>query len=122
MAEVAVTRGTACGSNCGNCESCIFQNELKTLAVNKLGARPGQRVIIESSSKKVYGAIMLVYIMPIILLVAGFALAGALGAGEGICILCSFIGLILGGALIVLTQKVRNNRSPITFEIIQLIS
>ena len=22
MAEVVVTRGTACGSNCGNCESC----------------------------------------------------------------------------------------------------
>ena len=32
MAEVVVTRATACGSNCGNCESCIFQNEIKTVA------------------------------------------------------------------------------------------
>ena len=30
MAEVVVARGTACGSNCGNCESCVFQNEPKT--------------------------------------------------------------------------------------------
>ena len=28
MAEVVVSRGTACGSNCGNCESCVFQNEI----------------------------------------------------------------------------------------------
>ena len=32
MAEVVVTRGTACGSNCGNCESCAFQNELNAFA------------------------------------------------------------------------------------------
>ena len=50
MAEVAVTRTTACGGNCGNCESCIFQSELKTMAKNRVSARPGQKVLIESKS------------------------------------------------------------------------
>ena len=60
MAEVVVTRGTACGSNCGNCESCIFQSELKTHANNLIDAQPGQRVIIQSKSSKIFGAALLV--------------------------------------------------------------
>ena len=46
MAEVAVARTTACGGNCPSCESCIFQSELKTLARNRIQARPGQKVVI----------------------------------------------------------------------------
>ena len=59
-AEVVVTRATACGSNCASCEACVFQNELKTVARNLIGARPGQKVLIESKSSRMYGAIMLV--------------------------------------------------------------
>ena len=62
-AEVVVTRATACGSNCASCEACVFQNELKTIARNLVGARPGQRVLIESKSSHVYSAILLVYIV-----------------------------------------------------------
>lgn len=121
MAEVVVTRSTACGSNCGNCESCIFQSELKTLAKNRIEAKPGQRVIIESKSSKIYRAAMLVYIVPIILVFAGYALAAAAGASEGLCVAVSFVGLLLGAALIVLSQK-KKNREPITFDIIALNS
>ena len=67
MAEVVVTRATACGGNCGSCEACMFQSELKTPARNLIGAKPGQRVVIESKSSKIYGAILLVYVLPLIL-------------------------------------------------------
>ena len=50
MAEIAVTRMTACGGNCGSCESCMLQSEVKTLAKNLVSAQPGQRVLIESRS------------------------------------------------------------------------
>lgn len=119
MAEVVVTRTTACGSNCGNCESCIFQSELKTPARNLIGAKPGQRVVIESQSSKVYGAIILVYIMPILLALAGYFAVYALGGSEGLCILGTFIGLILGAIIIVLSQRLKKNKKPITFDIIQ---
>ena len=121
MAEVVVTRTTACGSNCGNCESCIFQSELKTLAKNSINARPGQKVIIESKSSRIYKAAMLVYILPMILMVLGYALGAALSTGEGLGIALGFAGLIAGAALIVLSER-RKNKEPITFEIIEFNS
>ena len=121
MAEVVVTRTTACGSNCGNCESCIFQSELKTLAKNSIDARPGQKVIIESKSSRIYKAAMLVYILPMLLMVLGYALGAALSAGEGLGIALGFAGLIAGAALIVLSER-RKNKEPITFEIVEFNS
>ena len=120
MAEVVVTRTTACGSNCGNCESCIFQSELKTLARHQVDAKPGQRVVIESKSSKIYGAAMLVYILPIVLVVFGYAVAYAAGAGEGVCVASSFVGLLIGAAIIVMSQRLGKNKKPITFDIVQL--
>lgn len=119
MAEVAVTRMTACGSNCGNCESCIYQNEIKALARNKIDAKPGQRVIIESKSSTVFNAAILVYVVPLLLFLAAYALAHLAGAGEGVCIAASFVGLALGAAVIVASQRLRRNKNPITFDIIK---
>lgn len=121
MAEVVVTRSTACGSNCGNCESCIFQSEIKTLARNIIGAAPGQRVLIESKSSRIYGAAMLVYIMPIALVIFCYAIAYLLGAGEGLCVAASFLGLVIGALIIVMSQR-RKKSKPITFDIIQINS
>lgn len=119
MAEVVVTRTTACGSNCGNCEACVFQNELKTVARNLIGARPGQRVRIESKSSRVFGAIALVYIVPILLAVLGCFSAYAAGASEGICVLCTFAGFLLGALVTVLSQKRRTGKNAISFDIIE---
>ena len=121
MAEVAVTRGTACGGNCGSCESCMFQSEIKTVARNLIKATPGQRVVIESSSKKVFKAVAMVYIMPLVLMLAAYAAAAAAGLGEGLCVLMSFLGLILGGALLVFTQRRVKNEDRISFDIIAKI-
>ena len=121
MAEVAVTRTTACGGNCGSCESCIFQSELKTSARNLVDAKPGQRVLIESSSSRIYGAALLVYILPLILLLLGFALATLLKLSEGTAIAMSFAGLLLGAVVIVLSQRHRSKKTEITFSIIALI-
>ena len=105
MAEVAVTRTTACGGNCGSCESCIFQNELKTSAKNLIQAMPGQRVLIESRSSRIYGAALLVYIMPLVLLLLGYALAVLLALPEWAAVLLSFAGLLLGAVIVVLSQR-----------------
>ncbi len=118
-AEVVVTRATACGANCESCEACVFQNELKTVARNLIGARPGQKVLIESKSSKVYGAILLVYIVPVLLAVLGCFAAYAMGASEGICVLCTFLGFLMGAVVTVVTQRLMRDRNPITFDIIK---
>ena len=120
MAEVVVTRATACGGSCSSCEACIFQSELKTAARNLIGAKPGQRVIIESKSSKIYGAVILVYVMPLVLATLCYFLAYAAGASEGISILAFFIGILLGAMIIVLSQRLKKNQNSITFDIVQL--
>lgn len=119
MAEVAVARTTACGGSCGSCESCIFQSEIKTLARNLIDAVPGQKVVIESRSSTVFGAAALVYIMPIVLFLLGYALAYLAGATEGVCILVSFLALILSAVILVLSQRQKKNRQAFTFDIIR---
>ena len=119
MAEVAVTRSTACGGNCGSCEACSFQSELRAVARNRIGARPGQRVVIESRSSTVFKAAALVYVMPLVLFFLGYGLAAALGAGEGLCILVSFAALVLGAVLLVLTQRRVKEKDKISFDIIE---
>ena len=46
MAEVAVTRASACGSSCSSCETCMYANEVKAAAKNLVSAKPGQTVVI----------------------------------------------------------------------------
>lgn len=118
MAEVVVKRATACGGNCGSCESCMFQNELKTAARNTIGAKPGQRVVIESKSSRIFGAAMLVYVMPLLFFLLGYGVSAALGAGEGGRILASFAALAVSAAVLVWSQKKKRKKEPITFEII----
>ena len=120
MAEVAVTRMTACGGNCGSCESCMLQSEVKTVARNHVAAQPGQRVVIESRSAAVFGAIFLVYVMPLVCFLIGYAAAYLAGLREGLCILCSFIGLAVGAVLLVLSQK-RKKKNTISYDIIKCL-
>lgn len=119
MAEVAVARSTACGGNCGSCEACAFQNTLKTVAANKVGALPGQRVVVETSSSVIFGAAALVYIMPLLFFIAGYAAASLLGASEGICVLASFLALGLSAVIIVLSQRRKKNKN-IKFDIVEI--
>ncbi len=121
MAEVAVKRTTACGGNCGSCESCVFENQMKTPALNSVRARPGQKVMIESQSAKVFRAAFLVYVLPLVFFLGAYALAAAFRLSEAWCIAASFAGLIIGGAVLVLTQKYRNRSNDITFEIIEIL-
>ena len=100
MAEVAVARTTACGGNCPSCESCIYQSEIKTLARNRIEARPGQRVVIATQSGAIFGAALL-------------------GAKEGLCILASFLALLVSAAILVLSQRSKKNRDKIQFDIVR---
>lgn len=118
MAEVVVTRATACGNNCGSCESCIFQSELKAVAKNNIGAKPGQRVVISSSSGKIFSAAILVYIMPLLFFLAGFVLTSILGASEAVSIFVSFSFLLLSALVLIRFQKSKSDSQQITFEII----
>lgn len=121
MAEVAVKRTTACGGNCGSCESCVFQNELKTPALNKIQARPGQKVLIESQTSRIFKAAFLVYVLPLLFFLLGYLLSAAFSLGETAGIIFSFAGLIIGAVIVVLSQRRIREKDRITFEIIEFL-
>ena len=116
-AEVEVERGTACGSNCGSCEACVFQNTIRTVAHNRVSALPGQRVTIESRTSDVLGAAALLYIVPFVLFFIGYAIAAALQLSEGLCILAAAVFFSLGIDFNVVLQRKRK-KAAITFDII----
>lgn len=120
MAEVAVERGTACGGSCGSCEVCVFDNHIKTEAVNKISAMPGQKVVIETKSSKIYGALFLVYILPFIMFLIGYAAAYSSGLGETACMLISFAAFAVGVAIMVITQRMKKKEDEIVYEIVHV--
>ena len=113
-----MSQGFACGGNCPSCESCIFQSEIKTLARNRIQARPGQRVVIATQSRTIFGAALLVYLMPVVLMILSYALAACLGAGEGLRVLVSFLAVLVSAGILVLSQR-RGKNKEIQFEIVR---
>ena len=120
MAEVVVSRGTACGSNCGNCESCAFQNEIKAIAKNSVHATQGEKVVIETLSSDIFGAAFLLYIVPFIAFFIAYAVAYSFGLGDNACMIISGIAFALCIAVVIIYQRIKRSSKPIEFEIIQL--
>ena len=77
FAELSVKRDTACGAcaSCGGCDGGRILLKTK----NTLGAKVGDYVIVETASKKVLAAACLIYLLPLIMFFAGYALGTAIG-------------------------------------------
>ena len=62
------------------------------------------------------------YVLPITLVVLGYLLAYLAGAAEGLCVACAFAGLLLGGGIVVLSQRLKkNHENDISFDIVRLM-
>lgn len=114
-AQVSVERGTACGGHCDGCETCVYAARLLVDAENAVHAVPGDRVILESGTRTILGAALLVYMLPLALFFIGYGVGAACGLGQGLCILLSLAGAVLGGGLTVLLGR---RKGEITFRII----
>lgn len=88
-ATVKVERESACGKSCTSCRGCVNPKELVVVtAVNRVGAKPGDRVIISGSTRQTLLLAALVYLLPIALFIIGWmfhpmaGVAGALSAAA----------------------------------------
>lgn len=119
-AEVQVVRQSACGGNCAGCKGCAEKSIMTAVANNLVNAQVGQRVLIESRTKTIFSAAILVYVMPLVLFLVSYAVASSLGASEGICVLVSFLALVLSGIILVLSQKFKRKKEEIIFNIVEI--
>ena len=77
-AEVKIERKSAC-KKCNLCQS-AGRDFMVTRALNTPGAQPGDSVSIETSSAKTMAAAGLVFIVPVLALIAGLGLGDILGS------------------------------------------
>ena len=81
-AEVSVPRKSACGHDCEECAGCGMTGAaIKARARNDIGAQPGDKVVVESSTKKIFGVVALVYVLPVVLFLLGYFLSEGLAVG-----------------------------------------
>lgn len=97
MAEIEVTRRSACGHDCAKCGGCggLETQTLYVTARNRAKANVGERVLIEGETGQVLGLAVLVYVLPIVLFFVGYALGSVLFTGAA-------AGALGGGVLFVL--------------------
>lgn len=120
-AEISVPRKSACGHDCEECAGCgVTGAAVKARAVNPIGARPGQKVVVESSTKKMLRIVALVYLTPILLFLAGYLGALALTASVAIQYTAAALGFALGIAVAVTYDRRLRARGGLSFTIVQL--
>ncbi len=105
VAQVAVERGTACGGHCSGCGECVYGKQIFVEAVNKVLAKPGDRVTIESETGVIMQAAVLIYLVPVAMLFLGYGLGALLRLNQMECILTSFISLLVGVAIITIAGR-----------------
>lgn len=97
-AEVTRVRESACSGDCHKCSGCGSQQQVMLLTVrNPIGAKPGDMVIIESETGPVLQAAAMLYVVPMVLFLAGYLLGENLWAKGP---LLGVLGLVLGFALV----------------------
>lgn len=78
-AEISVPRKSACGHDCEECAGCGMTGAaIRARALNEIGAVPGEKVVVESSTQKLLGVVVLVYLLPVVLFLLGYFLSEGL--------------------------------------------
>ncbi len=83
-ADIMLVRESACSGDCHKCSGCGAQKETMIVtAENPIRASVGDFVTVTSDTKTVMKAVFAVYLVPLVLFFAGYALAQGLGFRGG---------------------------------------
>ncbi len=81
-AEISVPRKSACGHDCEECAGCGMTGAaIKAKAKNDAGASVGEKVVVESSTRRLLGVVALVYMLPVVCFLLGYFLSEGLTEG-----------------------------------------
>lgn len=119
-AEISVPRKSACGHDCEECAGCgVSGAAVHARAQNPIGARPGQKVVVESSTQKLLHIVALVYLTPIVLFLLGY-LGTAFLASTGLRYAIAALGFFAGIAVAVAYDRRLKKQGGLSFTIVRL--
>ena len=107
-------RESACSGDCHKCSGCGAAKEAILLeAQNPIGAKPGDLVTVESESGPVLKAAAVMYMLPMVLFFAGYAIGDAL-AQMGALFGCLFFAASIGLAVVYDRKVVKKQNTGYT--------
>lgn len=122
LAEVVVERQSICGGNCSECNECRYENLMKSVVQNPIGASRGQHVMIQTPTSGVVKGALAIYVLPIVMLFIGYLAASALSLGEGACIAAAFAAAALGVLIAVIISRAQHRADPTPTQIVYVIN
>lgn len=119
FAEISVPRKSACGHDCEECAGCGMTGaSIYARARNTPGAQPGDKVVVESSTKKLLGVVALVYLLPVVGFMLGYFLTPMLAERW------RYAAAIAGAAVLfipcIFYDRYARRRNILTYEILRL--
>lgn len=120
-AVISVPRKSACGHDCEECVGCgVTGAAVHAKALNPIGALPGQKVVVESSTKKMLRIVALVYLIPVALFFLGYLAAMAVTASVAVQYTAAAAGFILGILGAISYDRRLRARGGLSFTIVRL--
>lgn len=118
-ARISVPRKSACGHDCEECAGCGMTGAaIYATAKNPVGAQPGQKVVVESSTKKLLGVVALVYLLPVVFFLLGYFLSE--GLTEPVRYAIAIASAALTAIPIVLYDRYARRSNALTYTIQRL--
>ena len=105
MAEIMVPRVSACGGNCASCGGCGDKKCVIASAYNDINAKEGDTVIVESGTSRIIAIAAIVYMLPLVFLLAAYIITVSLGLKENMSIIISIISFSVGVGVVVVASR-----------------
>lgn len=120
MAEISVARQSACAHDCHECAGCGgTAAPVHAVVRNPIGAQKGQKVVVESSNRQIFGVVLLVYMIPVLMFFIGYFTAARF-FGEALCIVLAIAAFLCGIIPAVLYDRRVKSRGGMAFTIVRL--
>lgn len=120
-AVISVPRKSACGHDCEECAGCgVTGAAVRAKAVNTVGAKVGQKVVVQSDTKKMLRIVALVYLIPVILFLLGYLIPALMGTSVALQYALAGIGFFVGIVGAIVYDRYLRSRGGLSFTIVRL--
>ena len=120
-AIISVPRKSACGHDCEECAGCgVTGAAVLARAANPIGARIGQKVVVQSDTNKMLSIVALVYFIPVALFLIGYVAMAFLTPNVAIQYGVAIAGFFIGIVAAILYDRKLKERGGLTFTIVRL--